>query len=228
MPDGWRPEVPESAKTPSPAELAASVQNELVALRHEITSLRDTQQAETEAPSRPWKPRRPPSRTRPRGPNRLRSITGRGCTTSCIARPRCKSTPSRPRPKATRPRSPRSRDASAVSPPARSERCRRPTSIDTAVKLGQELADWYENGANLYDKAVQVWESPARGQAGDQLTQDWETDTGPAPKRRPVDDGPGDGRPRFAHASLWRGFCAAAETVRLHKKSDKTSLGGSF
>jgi hypothetical protein len=44
----------------------------------------------------------------------------------------------------------------------------------SAIALARELAKWYEDGAGLYDQAVQIWESPSRGQGSPQVTQDWE------------------------------------------------------
>ena len=174
MPDGWRPEVPESAKTPSPAELAASVQNELAALRHEITSLRDTQQTETEASVPPLEATTATSAdatSRAKQAsldywNRLYDVVHRQATLQIDAESAATEG------NATKVAALKGRisrfSASAI-------RALPTTDVDdAAAKLGQELANWYENGANLYDKAVQVWESPARGQAGDQLTQDWE------------------------------------------------------
>ena len=42
VPEDWRPEGMAPEEAPTSAELAASVQNELVSLRQEITTLRDT------------------------------------------------------------------------------------------------------------------------------------------------------------------------------------------
>jgi hypothetical protein len=44
----------------------------------------------------------------------------------------------------------------------------------SAVEYGQQLAHWYDRGGNLFDEAVRIWESPARGQTEQPMSQDWE------------------------------------------------------
>jgi len=44
----------------------------------------------------------------------------------------------------------------------------------SAIELGSELAQWYERGGALYEQAVRIWESPARGQNNPAMTQGWE------------------------------------------------------
>jgi hypothetical protein len=44
----------------------------------------------------------------------------------------------------------------------------------SAVAIGRELAHWYEQGANVLNQAVQVWEATNPGPNGSQLTKDWE------------------------------------------------------
>jgi hypothetical protein len=43
----------------------------------------------------------------------------------------------------------------------------------TVVQFGQQLGQWYESTAELYERAVQIWESPATNQARNQLNRDW-------------------------------------------------------
>ena len=43
-----------------------------------------------------------------------------------------------------------------------------------AIELGKALANWYERGGDLYDQAVRIWESPARGTSNPALSKDWE------------------------------------------------------
>jgi hypothetical protein len=45
---------------------------------------------------------------------------------------------------------------------------------ESAVEVGKELANWYEQGADVLDQAVQVWESSSPGLNGSQLTKNWE------------------------------------------------------
>lgn len=45
---------------------------------------------------------------------------------------------------------------------------------ESAVEAAKELANWYEQGADVLDQAVQVWESSAPGPNGSQLTKNWE------------------------------------------------------
>jgi hypothetical protein len=47
-------------------------------------------------------------------------------------------------------------------------------SVDpTIVLFGQQLADWYQRTAELYERAVQIWESPSTNQARNELNKDW-------------------------------------------------------
>jgi hypothetical protein len=173
MPEGWRPEEAASEKTPTPAELAASVQNELAALRHEITSLRDTQaEAEVSVPPLETTTAAIADATARAKQASLDYWTRLFDVVHSHAALQVDAESAASEGNATKVAALKGRisrfSASAI-------RALPTAEVDaTATKLGQELADWYENGANLYDKAVQVWESPARGQAGDQLTQDWE------------------------------------------------------
>ena len=47
-------------------------------------------------------------------------------------------------------------------------------SVDpTVVQFGQQLGEWYERTAELYERAVQIWELPAAKQGRSQLNKDW-------------------------------------------------------
>ena len=50
----------------------------------------------------------------------------------------------------------------------------RRTSMNRPWKSAKELANWYEQGADVLDQAVQVWESSTPGPNGSQLTKEWE------------------------------------------------------
>lgn len=41
------------------------------------------------------------------------------------------------------------------------------------VQFGQHLSLWYEHGGELYERAVQIWESAANSQGREQLNDDW-------------------------------------------------------
>jgi hypothetical protein len=172
VPENWRPIEPVSENAPSQKELAESVQNELVALRHEITALRTTRHTQSpaqvsvsstgatqnadqfakEASLEYWA--------------RLNDIVHSQATLQLDAESAAT------KGNATKVAALKGRisrfSASAI-------RALPTANVDpAAVSLGKELATWYENGAELYDQAVQIWESPARAQSGQQVTQEWE------------------------------------------------------
>jgi hypothetical protein len=41
------------------------------------------------------------------------------------------------------------------------------------VQFGEQLGAWYQEAAELYERAVHIWESPATNQARNQLNRDW-------------------------------------------------------
>jgi len=41
------------------------------------------------------------------------------------------------------------------------------------VQFGKQLSLWYEHGGELYERAVQIWESAANSQGREQLNDDW-------------------------------------------------------
>jgi hypothetical protein len=41
------------------------------------------------------------------------------------------------------------------------------------VRFGEQLGDWYARAGELYERAMQIWESPATSQARTQLNKDW-------------------------------------------------------
>jgi hypothetical protein len=44
---------------------------------------------------------------------------------------------------------------------------------ESVVQFGRQLAQWYEHGGELYERAVQIWESPTASQGREQLNRDW-------------------------------------------------------
>ncbi len=173
LPESWRPAATASDKTPSPAELAASAQKELAALRQEVTALGGKQSVTTAAPASPE------SKTLAAAPSdsdakqasleywrQLNDVVHdqanlqRDAETAATEKNATKVAALKGRISRYSASAIRALPTAQVDP--------------AAVSVGKELATWYENGAGLYDEAVQIWESPARGQAGQQVTQQWE------------------------------------------------------
>ena len=172
VPENMRPEVPESERGPSQAELAKSVQNELVALRHEITSLRDTHpaQAETKVPETTAATTANPEELTKRATleywQKLYDVVHRQATLQ-VGAESAATEGNATKVAALKARISRFSGSAIRALPT--------TNVDpAAAEFGTALADWYETGASVYDEAVQVWESPARGDAKEQLTTAWD------------------------------------------------------
>ncbi|MEX2306485.1 MAG: hypothetical protein WD738_02770 [Pirellulales bacterium] len=43
----------------------------------------------------------------------------------------------------------------------------------TVIQFGEQLGEWYERAGALYERAVEIWESPATSQGRTQLNQEW-------------------------------------------------------
>jgi hypothetical protein len=43
----------------------------------------------------------------------------------------------------------------------------------TLIQFGKQLGEWYERTSDLYERAVQIWESPTTTQARSQLNKEW-------------------------------------------------------
>jgi hypothetical protein len=174
VPESWRPEGMEQTKEPTSAELAASVQNELVSLREEITTLRDTPESSAAVATTSVEASKSATAnaddaakqatieywTKLTEVVRSQALLQVETETAATAGNATKVAELKARISRFSASGIRALPTANVDP--------------TAVKLGQELADWYEQGASLYDQAVQVWESPGRGQSGQQITQEWE------------------------------------------------------
>jgi hypothetical protein len=177
VPEQWRPAEPAPAEgAPTPAQLAEAVQEELVALRHEITALRTTRHTPPAAGTNPS----PTVAAVPESADahqlakqasldywsRIHDIV-RGQAALQLDAESAATEGNATKVAALKGRISRfsSRAIRAI-----------PTNhVDpAAVALAKELAQWYENGGLLYDQAVQIWESPARGQSGPQITKEWE------------------------------------------------------
>jgi hypothetical protein len=44
---------------------------------------------------------------------------------------------------------------------------------ESVVQFGRQLSLWYEHGGELYERAMQIWESAANSQGREQLNDDW-------------------------------------------------------
>jgi hypothetical protein len=44
---------------------------------------------------------------------------------------------------------------------------------ESVIQFGKQLVLWYEHGGELYERAVQIWESPTANQGREQLNKDW-------------------------------------------------------
>jgi hypothetical protein len=44
---------------------------------------------------------------------------------------------------------------------------------ESVIQFGRQLALWYQHGGELYERAVQIWESPTASQGREQLNRDW-------------------------------------------------------
>jgi hypothetical protein len=176
VPEQWRPAPPAPTEgAPTPAELAEALQGELVALRHEITALRTTRHEPAAHTAPATNALTPPTAvdeeqftkqasldywTRLQDIVRGEAALQRDAESAATEN------------NATKVAALKGRiDRFAAS----AIRALPTVDVDTsAVALARELAQWFEDGAVLYDQAVQIWESPSRGQGSPQVTQDWE------------------------------------------------------
>ncbi len=174
VPENLRPEVPESEKGPSQAELAKGVQSELVALRHEITALRNSQETQEAADVPSLESTTTASASADDEAKqatldywqKLVDVVERQATLQVGAESSANES------NATKVAALKARISRFTASGIRSLTTK---NVDpAAAKFGADLADWYEASATVYDEAVQVWESPARGEAKEQLTAEWD------------------------------------------------------
>ena len=174
VPEQWRPEDPAAANAPTTQELAESVQKELVALRQEIAALRTAQFDGTASSGGDGSAQNLPAVD-------VQELTRRASqeywvrlqivVQNEIALQRDAESAAT--------------DGNATKVAALKGRISRLTAsairalpianVDpAAVTLAKDIANWYEQGARLYDQAVAIWESSARTSSGGQLSKDWE------------------------------------------------------
>jgi hypothetical protein len=174
VPENWRPADPKEANAPTPQELAESVQKELIALRQEIAALRTSQYDGLAAASQEGGGQNAPTVDTQQLTklatleywSRLQIVVQNEIALQRDAESAAT-------------------DGNATKVAALKGRISRLTAsairalpivhVDpVAVTLAKDIANWYEQGATLYDQAVAIWESSARSSGGGQLSKDWE------------------------------------------------------
>jgi hypothetical protein len=176
MPEDWRPETPESEKAPSQAELAASVQNELVALRQEVTSLSETTGSEASASATIATPSAPAAANGKSADNAKDATLNYWQQLAQIVHNQYKlqvdAETAATEGNATKVAALKGRVSRLT---ATSIRAIPTKNVDrSATDFGSDLANWYDSGATLYDEAVQVWGTNAGGQSNPQLAKEWQ------------------------------------------------------
>lgn len=176
VPERWRPEVPESEKRPGQTELAESVQNELVALREEISSLRDSQPSEPNATPAGDQSRATVSsadeseRTAPQATvvywNRLGKIVRNRLTLQQEAE-KSATADNAAKVATLKSRIGRLSVNAIYAMPIK--------DVDAElVAFSRELADWYESGAVLCEDAIQIWSGGSQRANNPQLAKEWQ------------------------------------------------------
>ena len=179
VPQKWRPAPPDAkqgVEAPTSEQLAQHVEQELVALRQEIAALRTSRTASPDAANM----------SEPAG-----GAAASQLATQSIDKDRSLSYWKRLN-EIVRDESALQGDSESAATQnnatqvaaLKSRVCRFASSAihaiptegvdSTATEFGKQLAAWYDHGAELYDQAVRIWESPARGQNGQPLNDAWD------------------------------------------------------
>lgn len=177
MPEKWRPAAPngEQHRSMSREQLVATLKEELTALRHEITSLRTSGTVVRDAPRTGNAAGGPaPDVAAASGPSmektlaywvRLSDIAlGEAAlqreTESAITEENSEKV------LAIKGRVSRfAAKAVEVIPQQQVD--------DSVIQLGEQLADWYERGGDLYDDALQIHDFPADSASRSRLVEQW-------------------------------------------------------
>ncbi|HEY4232573.1 MAG TPA: hypothetical protein VGM76_04050 [Lacipirellulaceae bacterium] len=177
VPEKWRPlapDVKQGADAPTPEQLARHVEDELVALRQEITALRTSRDASPDASGKPEPAAG--AGTLPSKSASVKTLSLAYWTRLCdIVRDetalQADSESAATQSNATQVAALKSRVCRFASSAIQAI----PTEgVDpAATEFGKQLAQWYDHGGDLYEEAVRIWESPARGQDGHPLTDAW-------------------------------------------------------
>jgi hypothetical protein len=178
VPEKWRPASPDlkqGADAPTPEQLARQTQQELAALRQEIAALRTERIGSENANATAAASGNEATSSAPRPAAKEASLaywTRLGEIARDESALQDDSESAATQSNATQVAALKSR----VCRFAASAILAIPTNgVDSsAAEYGKQLAQWYDQGGNLYEQAVRVFASAAREQAGGQLTQDWE------------------------------------------------------
>jgi hypothetical protein len=170
VPPEWRPPGPQDSVTRE--QLVATLREELGSLKSEITNLRKGEiSSEPEPKSQVAEPAGPTDRPRPTKEQtlaywaRLNEIA-LGEAALQADTESASDTVSAAKVFAIKSRIGRFAAKSVEAIPE--------SQVDpVAVQFGRQLALWYEHGADLYDRAVQIWESATNDLGRDQLNDDW-------------------------------------------------------
>jgi len=174
VPEQWRPANPAEADAPTAQELAESVQKELIALRQEIAALRTAQLDGHSAPggeagtedSSDVDPQQLTKQATLVYWARLQIVVQNEIALQRDAESAATNG------NATKVAALKGRISRLTASAIRALPI---TGVDpAAVTLAKDLANWYEQGAQLFDQAVAIWESSARGSSGGQLSKEWE------------------------------------------------------
>jgi hypothetical protein len=179
VPQKWRPAAPDAkqdGERPTPEQLAQHVEQELVALRQEVSALRSSRDGSTGAPSKGESSGGEATATAKSGSVEKEHSLAYWSRLSDIVRDQSAlqddSESAATQNNATQVAALKARVCRFASSAIHAI----PTDgVDsTATEYGQQLAEWYDHGAELYEKAVRIWQSPARDQDGQPLAEGWD------------------------------------------------------
>jgi hypothetical protein len=179
VPEKWRPAAPDAkagAEAPTPEQLAQRVEHELSALRQEVAALRTSRDGKSTVASGGDVTGAASGSNQENGGadkalslaywNRLNQIVGDETALQ------------------TDSESAASEGNAAQVTAIKARVCRFAASAiraipsggvdSTAGEFGKQLANWYDHGGDLYEDAVRIWESPARGHDGHPLSEAWD------------------------------------------------------
>jgi hypothetical protein len=178
VPEKWRPaspDVKQGAEAPTPEQLTRHVEEELVALRQEVAALRTSRDTSLDAPNvaRPTggattfrTDSQPTSKDRSIAYwTRLNDIV-RDETALQVDSESAATQGNATQVAALKARVCRFASSAIQAIPTEA-------ADPVATEFGKQLTKWYDHGGDLYEEAVRIWESPARGQNGHPLTDAW-------------------------------------------------------
>jgi hypothetical protein len=171
VPEGYRPQPPAGHPASfSEEELAGRLQHELVALRAEITALRETTSAESrrrDQASVSSDPNKPTAEQTLAYWNHLREIAMDEAALQAGAQS-ARNDANTDQVFALRARVSRFAAKTLEATPERGV-------DDEALALGKELAEWFHRSGGLYDQAAQLWSNRSAQQSSAHFTHRWAT-----------------------------------------------------